>query len=75
VRRAIQRRVSPTLEISGRKRYPFASARQRFLLYCLRKSALAKLEGEHQLFRRLVRNAEFFANRFGRQRKCALPIR
>ncbi|NPT44875.1 hypothetical protein GNZ12_26870 [Paraburkholderia sp. 1N] len=56
-----QRRASPTLEIICRKRYPFASAWQRFLLYRLQNSALAKLEGEHQLFWGLVRSTEFFA--------------
>ncbi|WP_216675264.1 hypothetical protein, partial [Paraburkholderia elongata] len=63
---------SVSLEIICRKRYPFASAWQRFLLYRLQNSALAKLEGEHQLFWGLVRSAEFFANCFSRQRKGAV---
>lgn len=65
----MQRRVSPTLQIIGRKRYPFAAAWHRFLRYRVQESAFAKLKGEHQLFRGLVRSAEFFANHFSRQRK------
>jgi hypothetical protein len=37
---AIQRRVSPTLEIICRKRYPFASAWQRFLLFAVKADQL-----------------------------------
>jgi hypothetical protein len=59
-------------EIRSRKRYPFTSSRQRFLLYDLQKPTLAKLKGKHQLFRGLVCSAEFFTNRFSSEREGAV---
>ncbi|CAN0621239.1 protein of unknown function [Burkholderia multivorans] len=68
----IRGRVSSSSEVSGRKRYPFASARQRFLRYRLQNPAPAKLEGKHQLFRGLARSAESFASRISRECKGAV---